>query len=150
MARAVRVAPADELPQRAQVVVGAADPDNEVRDAAIDVAVEVPDLVRSEVDGALYLFRVAPYLLAPVVEDAALAAGPLGVAETVPDVGVLSDDPQRHLLPAAADQDRQRVSYRRGVQLRQTLLDDGHRGVEVTEPAPRRPEGVVEIGRAHV
>jgi hypothetical protein len=75
-----------------------------VRDAVLDVAVEVPDLAGPEVDGALYLLRVAPAPLAPVVEDAALAARLLRVAEAVPDVGVLGDDAERNLLPAAADQ----------------------------------------------
>src|SRR3712207_5283778 len=38
-------------------------PDHEVGDAVLDVAVEVLDLVRPEVDGTLYLFLVAPDLL---------------------------------------------------------------------------------------
>jgi hypothetical protein len=63
-----------------------------VGDAVLDVAVEVLDLVRPDVDGALYLLRVPPDPLAPVVEDAALAARLLRVPETVPDVRVLGDD----------------------------------------------------------
>jgi hypothetical protein len=46
----IPVAPADELLQRAQVIVRAADPDYQVGDAVLDVAVEVPDLVRPDAD----------------------------------------------------------------------------------------------------
>src|SRR5918998_354441 len=83
MALAVLVTPGDQCPQRAQVVVRTADPDHEVRDAVLDVAIEVPDLVRPYADGALYLLRVAPDLPAPLIEDAALAARLLGVAVAV-------------------------------------------------------------------
>ena len=88
----VVVAPGDELLQRAEVVVGAAEAQDEVREAPLDVLVGVLDVLRPDRYGALYLFGVSSYLLAPVVEDAALAGRPLGVPEAVPDVGVLGDD----------------------------------------------------------
>ena len=47
----------------------------------------------------------------------------LRVAEGVPDVGVLGDDPERHLLAAAADQDRD-APERGRVQLLPAGLDD--------------------------
>src|SRR5215207_2613074 len=144
VALVVLVAPGDELSQGAQVVVRTADPDDQVRDAVLDVAVSVSHQVRPEVDGALYLLRVAPDLLAPVVENAVLAARPLRVGEAVPDVGVLGNDTQRHLLPTAPDQDRYLASGWR-VEPGQSVLDDRHRGVEMTEPVTRRPELVAVL-----
>src|SRR5829696_2704232 len=143
-ARPVVVAPGDEVPQEAQVVIGAAEAQEEVRDAVLHVAVGVLDLIRPDRYGALYLRFVAPDLLAPVVEDAALAGGLLGIPEPVPDVGVLGDDAQGNLLASAADEDRD-LSRRRRIQLPEPLLDDGHRGVEVPQPAPRRPELVAVL-----
>src|SRR5215213_10377022 len=74
VALAVLVAPGDEFSQGAQVVVGAAYLDYQVRDAVLDVALGVTDPVWADVDGALYLLRVAPNLPAPLIEDTALAA----------------------------------------------------------------------------
>ena len=58
----------------------------------------------SPMHGALYLLRVAADLLAPTVQDSALASGLLGVSEAVPDVGVLGHDAERYLLAATPDQ----------------------------------------------
>lgn len=72
----------------------------------LDVAAGVRDLFRVDEDGALYLSRVTPDLLAPPVQDAALVRRLLRVAKAVLDVCVLRDNAQGHLLPAAADKDR--------------------------------------------
>ncbi len=85
-------------------------------DAVLYISIGVLDLVRSDEDGALYLPRIAPYLLAPFVEDPALAGRLLGVPEAVPDVGVLRHDAQGNLLAAAPDQDRYPLAHRRRVQ----------------------------------
>ena len=58
----------------------------------LDVAAGVRDLFRVDEDGALYLSRVTPELLAPSVQDATLVRRPLRVAKAVPDVRVLRDD----------------------------------------------------------
>src|SRR5215210_6793367 len=52
----VVVAPGDEVPQGAQVVIGAAEAQEEVRDAVLHVLVGVLDLIRPDRYGALYLF----------------------------------------------------------------------------------------------
>jgi hypothetical protein len=76
--------------------------------------------------------------LAPVVEDAALAACLLGVAEAVPDVGVLGDDAQGDLLAAAPDQDRYLARGRRVELPRRSSIT----GIEASRSraARRRPE----------
>jgi hypothetical protein len=76
-----------------------------VGDAVLDVAVGVFDLVGPDSDRALYLLGVAPDFVAPVVQNPAIAARLLRVAEAVPDVGVLGHDAQRHPLATAPDQD---------------------------------------------
>jgi hypothetical protein len=75
-------------------------------DAFLYIAVGVLDQVRPDRYGALYLFFVASDLLAPIVQDAALAGGLFRVPETVPDIGVFGDDAQGNLLASTADEDR--------------------------------------------
>jgi hypothetical protein len=140
----VVVAPGDEVLQGAQVVVGAAEGHDEVSDAFLDVAIGVLDQFRPDRYGAFYLFRIAAYLIAPVVEDAALSGCLLGVPESVPDVGVLGDDAQGDLLASAADEYRD-LPRRRRVQLPEPLLYDGHRRIEVPQPARLRPELVAVL-----
>src|SRR5919107_2748126 len=98
----------------------------------LDVAAGVRDLFRVDEDGALYLSRVTPDLLAPPVQGAALVRRPLRVAKAVPDVRVLRNDAQGHPLPAAADKDRY-LARRGRVEPAQPLLDHWHRGVEVAQ-----------------
>src|SRR4051812_10749212 len=104
VAPAIVVAPGDQLSQGTEVVVGAADAVDQMRDSLFDVEVCVLDVLGSDGYGALYLGRISPDLLAPVVEDGALAGGLLGVPETVPDVGVLGDDAKGYLLASSADE----------------------------------------------
>src|SRR5215204_3551774 len=130
----VVVTPGDELLQGAQIVVGAANAVDEVRDPLLYVFIDVLDVLGPDGYGALYLFRVSSHLLAPVVEDAALAGGPLGVPKAVPDVGVLGHDAKGNLLAPATDEDGDGSRGRR-VQLLETLFDHGHRRVEVEQPA---------------
>ena len=72
-----------------------------------DVLGEAPRL-GGDAGGALDLVRVAADPGAPLVEDGVLVGDGVGLAEAVPDVGLLGDDPQRLLLAAAADEDRDR------------------------------------------
>ena len=92
-----------------------------------------------------YLLRVAPYSAAmPVIEYPALPGYPLGVSQSIPDVGVFGYDPERQLLPAAPDQDRDLTGGRR-VEPGEPLVDDRHRRVEIPQPAPRRTERIAVL-----
>ena len=126
MALAVVVTPTDGFSQGAQVAVGTREPQQQVSDAVLDVPVGVPDLaVVVDSGGAPYLLRVAPYSAAPVIEYPALPGYPLGIPQSIADVGVLDYDPEGHLLPAAPDQDRDLTGRRRvrhGIGLTAQLL----------------------------
>ena len=97
-------------------------------DARVGVVVEPVEMVVHE-RGALDLAGVAADLSAPVVEDGALVTDRLEIADAVPDVGVLGDDPERHLLADARNEHGDLARGRR-VELREALLDHGQRGVE--------------------
>ena len=59
---------------------------------------------------------------------------PNEIADAVPDVGVLGDDPKRHLLADARNEHGDLARGRR-VELREALLDHGQRGVESAQAA---------------
>src|SRR5215216_1901625 len=113
-------------------------------DAFLNIAVGVLDQFRPDRYRALYFSFVAPDLLAPIVQDAALAGCLFRVPETVPDIGVFGDDAQGDLLASTAYEDRDLPRGGR-VQLTQPLLYDGHRSIEVPQPAPRRSELVTVL-----
>src|SRR5439155_1521190 len=58
----------------------------------------------------------------------------MDIADAVPDVGVLGDDPERHLLADARNEHGDLARGRR-VELREALLDHGQRGVESAQAA---------------
>ena len=101
------VAPGQQLLELPLVprVVPAVD---QLRRAVLDVLVEDAEVLRAGGAGPLDRLRVAPDLRAPLVEDGALARPLVRRAERVPLVRVLRGDPQRDLLAAPADQDRDR------------------------------------------
>jgi hypothetical protein len=122
-----------------------ADAHDEVGHAGRQVVVEQLDPLGVEpADGALDLARVASQA-AVLVQHLALVAGHVGQAEAVPDVGVLGGDAQRHLLAAAADQDRGPAVHGRRVQPAPALHDRGQRAVEVAQPVGRRAELVAVL-----
>ena len=92
------------------------------------------------VDGrrALDLARVAALLGAPAVEHVVLVLDRRRIAEAVPDVGVPGDQPQRLLLAAAADQDRD-VPRRRRVQPTEPRLDPRQRMARSSSREPLVP-----------
>ncbi len=67
-----------------------------------------------DADRPVDLAGVAPDLAAALVEDATLGGVGVGAQDAVPELGVLRGQAQRHLLAAAADQDRDRVAHWRG------------------------------------
>src|SRR5215212_200741 len=92
--------------------------------AVLHVLVQHVEVLRTRGADSLDGLRVAAQLRAPLVEDTTLLRPGFGRAEAVPLVGVLSRDPQRHLLAGAADEDRDRpVDWLRLVLL-PALLDD--------------------------
>src|SRR6476660_6331690 len=107
-----------------------------MRDAVLDVPVGHGGIELADRDGALDLRRVAPDPLAPIVQDAALAPGGIGIAETIPDIGVLGDEAQRHLLAATTDEDGQLAAAHRGwIQLAEPFSDDRQGRTELLQPA---------------
>src|SRR5207244_12833639 len=72
--------------------------------------------IEAEVDGARDGFRIAAFLLAPLVDDAALVLPLLGPdVGAVPAVGPARDGAERALLAAAADPDGDAGLERLGV-----------------------------------
>ena len=108
--------------------------------ARLEVGVDLQVVVLSIEHRALDLLGVSADPLAPLVEDRVLLRVRLGRTEAVPHRGVLGDEPQRHLLAAAADQDRQRRSDGRRVELREARLDPRQRRLERLQTPDRRAE----------
>ena len=67
------------------------------------------------------------------------------LALAVPDRGVLGDDAEGHLFPAAADEDRERVPDRARVQLGETVDDDRHVAIEIAQARGRGAELVAVL-----
>ena len=95
-------------------------------------------------DRALDLAGLATELGAPLVEHRRLRRKVRGRPERVPGVGVLGDEPERHLLAAAPDQDRD-VALGRGSELTEPVDEQGERVAEVAQPVRRGLEVVAVL-----
>src|SRR5438094_276322 len=115
-----RVAPLHPAAEPGQVVVRATHADGEERGAGVEEGLRLGRLTL-HADRALDLGGVAAGVGAVPGQDLRLALQGLDIAEGVPDVGVPGDEPQRLLLPAAADQHRD-LAGRGGVELRPARL----------------------------
>src|SRR5829696_3891478 len=141
----VLVPPGDELTKRSEIVVRSRRLADEVGDPGGQIVVELVELRTEDLRRALDLLRIPAHPGAPLVEDLILARQLLRLPLTIPDRGVLRDDAQGHLLPATADEDRQRVTNRSRVQLRQPVDDHRHVPIEIAQARGRRSELVAVL-----
>ena len=112
---------------------------DEVLHAGAEQIVDLTEEIRADRAGALDGLRVAPDLLAPVVQDLVLALPVVHRRERVPHVGVLRRELERHLLAPAADHDRDAADRRRH-QLREPRLDPRQRRAEIAQAGRRGSE----------
>src|SRR5215216_1635665 len=104
-----------------------------MRDPCGHILVEFVDLRSEYLGGPLDPFWIAPDLDAPLVKHLVLMRDHVRLALAVPDRGVLSDDPERHLFSAATNEDRQRILYWTRIQLRESIHDDPHIAIEIPQ-----------------
>src|SRR5215211_6493454 len=139
------VAPGDELVERAEIVVRAGRLSNEVGDPGGQVVVELVELRAEDLGGALDLFGISSDFGAPLVEDPVLAAELVRLTLAIPDGRVLGDDAEGDLFPAAADEDRERLTHRTGTQPGETFDNDRQVAIEIAQARGRRAELVAVL-----
>src|SRR5215203_1081958 len=136
------VAPGDELVERREIVVRSRRLADQVRDPRGQILVELVELRAEDLRRPLDLLRISSDPGAPVVENLVLAPQLVRLPLAVPDSGVLGDDAQGHLFATAADEDRERLTDRARVELRQTIHDHRHVAIEIPEARGRGAEFV--------